>query len=63
LKPNEIRAIILAAAARYTAFKVKIPQEDNTNWTLAIIQIKYLPTMALQHKKFLIQITLGNSQI
>ncbi|QQP41356.1 Uncharacterized protein FKW44_015702 [Caligus rogercresseyi] len=39
LKPNEIRAIMLAAAARYTAFKLKISQEDNTNGTLAINRI------------------------
>ncbi|QQP55770.1 Uncharacterized protein FKW44_000215, partial [Caligus rogercresseyi] len=35
VKPADLRAILLSAAARYTAFSLKIPSLRNNSWTFA----------------------------
>ncbi|QQP53435.1 Uncharacterized protein FKW44_005917, partial [Caligus rogercresseyi] len=43
IRPGEIRGILLAAAARYAAFSLKIPSSCGSTWTFAADSIKYYP--------------------
>uniref|UniRef100_A0A0K2UGN9 Uncharacterized protein n=1 Tax=Lepeophtheirus salmonis TaxID=72036 RepID=A0A0K2UGN9_LEPSM len=45
-----IRAIMISAAARYTAFKLKIPNLTNdVSWRYTFGLIKYFPSTSARH--------------
>ncbi|QQP36190.1 Uncharacterized protein FKW44_021210, partial [Caligus rogercresseyi] len=40
VKPTDLRAILLSAAARYTAFSLKIPSLRNDSWNFASEEVR-----------------------
>ncbi|QQP38723.1 Uncharacterized protein FKW44_019385, partial [Caligus rogercresseyi] len=47
VKPTDLRAILVSAAARYAAFSLKIPSVRNDSWTIASEEIKFFPSSSL----------------
>ncbi|QQP54559.1 Hypothetical protein FKW44_007423, partial [Caligus rogercresseyi] len=53
ISPWEVRAIILAAAARYAALDLKIPFVTDGKWSWAADVICYFPSCSLPREKIL----------
>ncbi|QQP51110.1 Uncharacterized protein FKW44_012350, partial [Caligus rogercresseyi] len=51
--PWEVRAIILAAAARYAALDLKIPSVTDGKWSWAADVIRYFPSCSLPYGKII----------
>ncbi|QQP54115.1 Uncharacterized protein FKW44_006833, partial [Caligus rogercresseyi] len=53
ISPWEVRAIILAAAARYAALDLKIPSVTDGKWSWAGDVIRYFPSCSLPYGKII----------
>ncbi|QQP54769.1 Uncharacterized protein FKW44_007708, partial [Caligus rogercresseyi] len=46
---NNLRAIMISAAARYCALEIKIPDARDDSWTYAFRIIRYFPSNSARH--------------
>ncbi|QQP37042.1 Uncharacterized protein FKW44_022336, partial [Caligus rogercresseyi] len=44
IEENELRGIIISAAARYAAFSLRIPKSQSMLWNHAAEVVKYFPS-------------------
>ncbi|QQP32300.1 Uncharacterized protein FKW44_024557, partial [Caligus rogercresseyi] len=53
IRIEDLRAIMIEAAARYSGLSIKIPNSSATSWTWAWDLIKFIPSNSLEYLKLI----------